>query len=312
MLDLLGGFLKPEHRFAQGNLSAYLDGELRAGEKSRIERHLSSCAECRQELATLRQTVDLLRLMPEMPLPRSFLVSAEAGREAVRRPAPAFFALRTASAIVTTLLVLVSSGNLLLSSVFAPAGASLPTGSAFQAAAPASQTLVLAEPARVAEAAAPSAQPTEAKSVATEAIAQAAPQPTVNLSERAVTAMKAAPSAAVPNNASPAALATPAATPTSAAPPAPAVAEGTGVSAPPLLAASPAADAVAAAGKGQAETVVSLDNREHAATDSGAPARLPVGVQSDVRALLNGAMWMLLITTVTLWVVTAALHRQQH
>jgi hypothetical protein len=30
-----------------------------------------------------------------------------------------------------------------------------------------------------------------------------------------------------------------------------------------------------------------------------------------VRVLLNGAMWVLLIATVALWAVTAALHRQQ-
>jgi anti-sigma factor RsiW len=41
-------------------MSDYLDGELAASGRARMERHLSECEECRRLLAGLRRTVDLL------------------------------------------------------------------------------------------------------------------------------------------------------------------------------------------------------------------------------------------------------------
>lgn len=53
-------------------LSAYLDGELSMAERADLEAHLSGCAECRRELASLRQTKALLGALPAPALPRSF------------------------------------------------------------------------------------------------------------------------------------------------------------------------------------------------------------------------------------------------
>jgi anti-sigma factor RsiW len=42
-------------------MSDYLDGELAAAGRTRMERHLSECEECRRLLAGLRRTVDAVR-----------------------------------------------------------------------------------------------------------------------------------------------------------------------------------------------------------------------------------------------------------
>lgn len=56
-------------------LSALLDNQPEeAGEAYR--RHLASCQQCQQELAELRQTVNLLRALPQPALPRSFVLPA--------------------------------------------------------------------------------------------------------------------------------------------------------------------------------------------------------------------------------------------
>lgn len=105
--------LKTEHQGVQKDLSAYLDGELDARERARVERHLQVCAECRADLESLRQTVKLLHLVPEVRLPRSFLIPVSESRTVARR-APAFGILRTASAVVTLLFVAVLSSNVWL------------------------------------------------------------------------------------------------------------------------------------------------------------------------------------------------------
>ncbi len=53
-------------------LSAYLDGELNLAERADLEAHLSGCAECQRELASLRQMKALLGALPAPALPRSF------------------------------------------------------------------------------------------------------------------------------------------------------------------------------------------------------------------------------------------------
>jgi anti-sigma factor RsiW len=45
-------------------MSDYLDGDLAPAGHTRMERHLSECAECRRLLAGLRRTVDGLRRLP--------------------------------------------------------------------------------------------------------------------------------------------------------------------------------------------------------------------------------------------------------
>ena len=62
----------------QERLSAYLDGELEAAERSTLERHLPTCARCQETLAELRAMRGLLRALPAPALPHSFTLPAEA------------------------------------------------------------------------------------------------------------------------------------------------------------------------------------------------------------------------------------------
>ncbi|HYT35156.1 MAG TPA: zf-HC2 domain-containing protein [Ktedonobacteraceae bacterium] len=56
-------------------LSALLDRQLSAEEQAACNAHLESCQQCQRALASLRQTVALLRSMPQPAAPRSFALS---------------------------------------------------------------------------------------------------------------------------------------------------------------------------------------------------------------------------------------------
>lgn len=56
----------------RGLLSAYLDGELSPGELLRVERHLSRCPMCADEVDSLRQTIALVASLDEVEVPPSF------------------------------------------------------------------------------------------------------------------------------------------------------------------------------------------------------------------------------------------------
>lgn len=105
-----------DHRFASDNLSAYLDGRLAERERRRVERHLAECEVCREDLATLRETVTLLRQVPSMPLPRSFTlpVSAQAEQTRFRRWNMAYGLLRGATVAVSFVLFLLLSSDALI------------------------------------------------------------------------------------------------------------------------------------------------------------------------------------------------------
>lgn len=63
-------------------LSSYLDGELDASERARLEGHLPGCAECRSTLNALRSTIADIRALPEVaPTPQD----SWALRAAIRR-----------------------------------------------------------------------------------------------------------------------------------------------------------------------------------------------------------------------------------
>jgi hypothetical protein len=103
-----------EHDRFSELLSAYLDGQVTADERVALDRHLATCAGCRRQLDELNWTVELLRELPAVPVPRSFAVP-------VTGPTPAgrfwswltgdrgFLFLRGATALVTALLVVVFS-----------------------------------------------------------------------------------------------------------------------------------------------------------------------------------------------------------
>jgi hypothetical protein len=104
-----------EHRYVSDRLAAYMDEELVAEERSRVEAHLSTCQACRADLRTLRWTKGLLRQTPAIRVPRSFVVR-EADVVAARRPVRGrvpLFAAQWATAAVALLFVLVLGADLL-------------------------------------------------------------------------------------------------------------------------------------------------------------------------------------------------------
>lgn len=121
-----------EHRFCRENLSPFLDGQLSAYERRRVERHLRECPDCRADFESLRQTVALLRTLPSVKLPRSFVLPASEGvrQRETQRSRVAYGYLRLATVMATALLVLVISGDALLrlASVQRPLPLNAPTG----------------------------------------------------------------------------------------------------------------------------------------------------------------------------------------
>ncbi|MGI6145056.1 MAG: DUF4349 domain-containing protein [Clostridia bacterium] len=59
-------------REVQENLSLYLDQEMSEAEMSTVKNHLDNCLACREELASLRETVSLLSSLEEVIPPASF------------------------------------------------------------------------------------------------------------------------------------------------------------------------------------------------------------------------------------------------
>src|SRR5215218_10250811 len=79
----LDGGLATRHLMSE-QFTAYLDGDLAAADRVRIDDHIRSCAECRVELAQIRSTVILMRGLPEYRPRRSFRLSPD--RAAMMRP----------------------------------------------------------------------------------------------------------------------------------------------------------------------------------------------------------------------------------
>jgi ATP-dependent Lon protease len=104
-------------------LSAYLDGQLSAGERARLEAQLAADPALRAELEALRHTVTLVRDLPLVSIPRNFILSpAVAARPRpapLARPRRAWAAplLTAATTVVSLLFVVVLAGDLLLSGV---------------------------------------------------------------------------------------------------------------------------------------------------------------------------------------------------
>jgi anti-sigma factor RsiW len=103
-------------------LSAYLDDQLDAEERARLEAQLKTDPALRSELEMLRRTVTLVRDLPQQPIPRNFILPRTAAPKA--RPAPAtrrprWLApfLTAATAAVSFLFVAVLAGDLLFSGV---------------------------------------------------------------------------------------------------------------------------------------------------------------------------------------------------
>jgi len=60
-------------------LSAFIDGELSGGEKSRVQEHLSECALCREEVQSLRFMKGVLAGSPRRAMPPELISAIEDG-----------------------------------------------------------------------------------------------------------------------------------------------------------------------------------------------------------------------------------------
>ena len=94
------------HRRLKLQLSAYLDGQVSAAEAERIREHLEICGECRAEVESMQSTVDLLRSLPQMQVPRSFRLTEVPRRTTgFRYQRPVLMALASAAVVVVVVLV---------------------------------------------------------------------------------------------------------------------------------------------------------------------------------------------------------------
>lgn len=111
-------------------LSAYLDGELPAKERARMEARLNQAPELRSALEEMRNTRTVLRSQPKVRAPRNFMLTPEmvglASRPAQRAPAYPFFRLASALAAFLFLAVLVGDLTGLPARIGLP-GAAQPT-----------------------------------------------------------------------------------------------------------------------------------------------------------------------------------------
>ena len=127
------------HRRCGRLLSAYLDGEVTASERRMVAEHLSECGACTSELEELKMTVDLMRDLPDLPVPRSFTlerapVTADGGTGLLRaaRLATAAAGSLAAVMLVGTMAVGVFTGGAddsesAMQSDYIPAAADVPT-----------------------------------------------------------------------------------------------------------------------------------------------------------------------------------------
>jgi hypothetical protein len=137
-------------------LSAYLDDELSARDRARLEAQLATDPALRAELEALRRTVALVRDLPSVSVPRNFILPRTmAARPRPVRPRRAWAAplLTAATAVVSLVFVVVLAGDLLLS------------GLGRQAFAPAAEPVLEAEAPQVALAPSPTGEEVVAEAV---------------------------------------------------------------------------------------------------------------------------------------------------
>ncbi len=138
----------PQCRKVRGMLSEYIDNRLDDEKKTLIERHLQTCEACSKELESLQMTVQLLHRVPEVPVPRSFTVTAsEPKRERALGPGSLRW-LRPATAVIAIALVVLLAGdflNVFVSNPGVSSGANV-TYVRFSPAAPTEQQTMVAVP----------------------------------------------------------------------------------------------------------------------------------------------------------------------
>lgn len=98
------GFPTWGHRRWEQEIAAFADGELTLRDAARFEEHLAVCASCASEVAGHRAVRAALAGLPELRVPRSFVLTPEmAAAHAPVRRAPVW-ALRTAQAATAVAL----------------------------------------------------------------------------------------------------------------------------------------------------------------------------------------------------------------
>jgi anti-sigma factor RsiW len=178
-------------------LSAYIDGQLSDRERARAEEHLATCALCRNELASLRYTLALLRELPPAVPRRSFALPAQA-----TSPLPRWMLLlsparlRLATAVAGLVLMAVVVADLFSIFPMAPAPATLQAKQAMPAGArgPAAPE----GPAGPAGAPAPTAAPSGANDTSTTKGAAPLPAPASTPAPAATPSAAPAPALARP------------------------------------------------------------------------------------------------------------------
>ena len=101
-----------EDRRREQLLSAYVDGEVTAEEAREVEELLASSEDARRELAELQATVDLVRGLPDLDLPRSFALDA-APKKRWTTWWPSVRMTGLATSVATMLLVGLVAGDML-------------------------------------------------------------------------------------------------------------------------------------------------------------------------------------------------------
>jgi hypothetical protein len=123
--------------------SAYIDGEVTGDERALVETHLSTCVACARDMATLRQTVTVLRQLPPVAAPRSFTLR-ESDIGPIRPARPAWWRLPWAQGLVAATAVLLCvaaiGGVLLLGRTGMVGAPAAPKPVALQAPAPTEAT----------------------------------------------------------------------------------------------------------------------------------------------------------------------------
>lgn len=107
---MFGFIRRRKHNRLQELLSAYIDGEASNSEVIEVEEHLSGCDECRAELDSLRATASLLRRLPQLDVPRSFVLT-EAPAMVIQRPPSIVWSARLATSAAALLLVALLLGD---------------------------------------------------------------------------------------------------------------------------------------------------------------------------------------------------------
>jgi hypothetical protein len=313
MLDILRRLIRNEHEWVHENLSPYLDGMVSPRESTRIDKHLAQCTDCRAELGELKQMVSLLAMVPEMPLPRSFLVPLSEGREASARGfAWGFGAWRTASAIASFMLVAVVSINL----AFRAGMVNLSSQPAADGIAPLMITTESEAP-QIAEMALEKEAPVEKVVVETLVVEKevAAEQVPMERTAKLPPRVEATDAAAAPEVAVASAAKELEAAPETAAEKmeakAPQITVGGEDS--PMAENRAATPTLAAQQDAETSPVMAADSTY----DEGQRSQLEVASRPSrtrrpgLPALLDVIMWVLLIATIALWAVTATISKQK-